>query len=60
MRKQRLDRIQQIVDERVVFIPVMGSIFINGVGRRPEVHGLGALGACPYSAPDEDLKLKKR
>jgi peptide/nickel transport system substrate-binding protein len=60
VRKQLLDRIQQIVDERVVFIPVMGSIFINGVGSRPEVHGLGRLTAYPYSAPYEDLKLKKK
>jgi peptide/nickel transport system substrate-binding protein len=60
VRKQLLDRIQQIVDERVVFIPVMGSIFINGVGSRPAVHGLGALGAYPYSAPYEDLTLKTK
>jgi len=60
VRKQLLDRAQQIIDERVVFIPVMGSIFINGVGSRPEVHGLGLLSYYPYSAPYEDLKLKKK
>jgi peptide/nickel transport system substrate-binding protein len=60
VRKQLLDRIQQIIDERVVFIPVMGSVFINGVGSRPEVHGLGLLSYYPYSAPYEDLKLKKK
>jgi peptide/nickel transport system substrate-binding protein len=60
VRKQLLDRAQQILDERVVFIPVMGSIFINGVGSRPEVHGLGLLSYYPYSAPYEDLKLKKK
>jgi peptide/nickel transport system substrate-binding protein len=60
VRKQLLDRAQQIIDERVVFIPVMGSVFINGVGARPEVHGLGLLAAYPYSAPYEDLTLKKK
>jgi peptide/nickel transport system substrate-binding protein len=60
VRKQLLDRAQQIIDDRVVFIPVMGSIFINGVGSRPEVHGLGLLSYYPYSAPYEDLKLKKK
>ncbi|MET0484556.1 MAG: ABC transporter substrate-binding protein [Candidatus Rokuibacteriota bacterium] len=60
VRKQLLDRAQQLIDERVVFIPVMGSIFINGVGSRPEVHGLGLLSYYPYSAPYEDLKLKKK
>jgi len=60
VRKQLLDRIQQIVSERVVFIPVMGSVFINGVGTRAEVHGLGLLTAYPYSAPYEDLKVRKK
>jgi peptide/nickel transport system substrate-binding protein len=60
VRKQLLDRIQQLVSERVVFIPVMGSVFINGVGTRAEVHGLGLLTAYPYSAPYEDLKVRKK
>ena len=60
VRKQLLDRVKQIIDERVVFIPVMGSVFINGVGSRPEVHGLGLLVSYPYSAPYEDLKLEKK
>jgi peptide/nickel transport system substrate-binding protein len=60
VRKQLLDRIQQIVSERVVFIPVMGSVFINGVGTRAEVHGLGLLTAYPYSAPYEDLKVRTK
>jgi hypothetical protein len=59
-RKQLLDRIQQVVSGRVVFIPVMGSVFINGVGTRAEVHGLGLLTAYPYSAPYEDLKVRKK
>jgi hypothetical protein len=56
---QLRDRARQIIDERVVFIAVMGSIFIHGVGRRPRVHGLGLLTACPDSAPCEDLQLRK-
>ena len=60
VRKQLLDRAQQLIFERLVFIPVMGSIFINGVGSRPEVHGLGLLSYYPYSAPYEDLRLKKK
>jgi peptide/nickel transport system substrate-binding protein len=60
VRKQLLDRAQQLLYERMVFIPILGSVFINGVGSRPEVHGLGLLASYPYSAPYEDLKLKKR
>ena len=43
----------------MVFIPVMGSVFLNGVNTRAEVHGLGLLANYPYSAPYEDLKVKK-
>jgi len=38
----------------------MGSVFLNGVGSRAEVHGLGLIPNYPYSAPYEDLKLKKK
>ena len=60
VRKQLLDRAQQLIYERLVFIPVMGSVFLNGVGSRAEVHGLGLIPNYPYSAPYEDLKLKKK
>jgi len=60
VRKQLLDRAQQLLYDRMVFIPILGSVFINGVGSRPEVHGLGLLPTYPYSAPYEDLKLKKK
>ena len=59
-RKQLLERAQQLIYDRMVFIPVMGSVFLNGVGSRAEVHGLGLLTSYPYSAPYEDLKLRKK
>jgi peptide/nickel transport system substrate-binding protein len=59
VRKQIVDKIQQIIHERVVFVPVIEPAFLNGVGRRAEVHGLGAIANHPYSAPYEDLKIKK-
>jgi peptide/nickel transport system substrate-binding protein len=33
--------------------------FLNGVGLRVEEAGLGLIALHPYSAPYEDLKLKK-
>jgi peptide/nickel transport system substrate-binding protein len=60
VRKQLLDRAQQVMHDKVVFIPVMGSVFLNGVNTRAEVHGLGLLANYPYSAPYEDLKLRKK
>ena len=60
VRKQLLDRAQQLIYARLVFIPLMGSVFLNGVGSRAEVHGLGLIPNYPYSAPYEDLQLKKK
>ena len=34
------------------------TAFLNGVGARPAVHGLGLIANHAYSAPYEDLKLK--
>jgi hypothetical protein len=33
VRKQLLDRAQQLSYQRMVFLPVMGSVFINGGGQ---------------------------
>jgi len=39
--------------------PIYPLGFISGVGPRVEEHGLGALKGYPYSAPYEDLRVKK-
>jgi len=46
--------------ERVMFIPVMETAFLDGVGPRAEVHGLKVIPGFAYSAPYEDLKLRKK
>jgi hypothetical protein len=43
-----------------MFAPVMEPAFLNGVGFRVAVSGLGAIGNFPYSAPYEDLAPKPR
>ena len=61
-RKKReafLHRIQQIAHEKVMFAPIWELGFLNGVGPRVEEAGLGLIEYQPYSAPYEDLKLKK-
>ena len=60
MRAQILQKIQQIVHDRVMFAPVMEPAFLNGVGSRVGNNGLGAIANFPYSAPYEDLTLKAR
>jgi peptide/nickel transport system substrate-binding protein len=58
VRAQILNKIQQIIHERVMFVPVMEPAFLNGVGGRVGNHGLGAIANFPYSGPYEDLTLK--
>ncbi len=60
VRQQILHKIQQVIHERVMFAPVIEPAFLNGVGPRLEVHGLNLISWHAYSAPYEDLKLKKR
>ncbi len=58
VRRQILDKIQQMIHERAMFAGVIEPAFLNGVGARPAVHGLGLIANHAYSAPYEDLKLK--
>ena len=58
VRRRLFDKIQQIMHERVMSAGVIEPAFLNGVGARPAVHGLGLIKNQAYSAPYEDLKLK--
>ena len=60
VRQQLLFKIQQMIHERVMFGPVIEPAFLNGVGPRPAVSGLGLIKNHAYSAPYEDLKVKPR
>jgi peptide/nickel transport system substrate-binding protein len=60
VRQQILHKIQQLIHEKVMFGPVIEPAFLNGVGPRLEVHGLGLVANHAYSAPYEELRLKKR
>ena len=58
-REELLHQIQRILHERVVFAPIWENGFIRGVGSRAEEPALTLIPAFPYSAPFEDLRLKK-
>jgi len=60
VRAQILNKVQQIIHERVMFAPVMEPAFLNGVGGRVGHHALGSIANFPYSAPYEDLALKAK
>jgi peptide/nickel transport system substrate-binding protein len=57
-REATLHRIQQLMHERVMFLPLLEPALLNGVGPRVAEPGLGLISTYLYSAPYEDLKLK--
>ena len=59
-REALLHRIQQLMHERVMFAPVMEPAFLNGYGPRVAESGLGLISVHAYSAPYEDLRLRKK
>jgi peptide/nickel transport system substrate-binding protein len=59
-REALLHKIQQLMHEKVMTIPVWELAFINGHGPRVEESGLGLIPGHAYSAPYEDVKLKAK
>ena len=58
-REATLQRIQQLMHEKAMHAPLMEPAFLNGYGPRVAESGLGLIGNHAYSAPYEDVKLKK-
>ncbi len=58
-REALLHQIQRLFHERVTAAPLWELGFLNAVGPRVEESGLGLISYHPYSAPYEDLKLRK-
>ena len=59
-REALLHRIQQLMHEKVMSIPLWELAFINGQGSRVQESGLGLIPGHAYSAPYEDVKLKPK
>jgi peptide/nickel transport system substrate-binding protein len=58
-REALLHQIQRLAHERVMEAPLWELGFLNAIGPRVEESGLGLIAYHPYSAPYEDLKLRK-
>ena len=58
-REALLHKIQQLVYEKAMVIPIWELGFINGHGPRVQESGLGLIPGHAYSAPYEDVRLKK-
>ena len=59
-REEMLHQIQRILHDRVVFAPIWENGFIRGVGPRVEEPALTLIPSFPYSAPYEDVRLKRK
>ena len=59
-REALLHKIQQLMHEKVMHIPIWELAFINGHGPRIQESGLGLIPGHAYSAPYEDVKLKTK
>ena len=58
-REETLHQIQKMLADRVVWAPIWENGFIRAYGPRVEEAGLTLIQSFPYSAPLEDLKLKR-
>ncbi len=58
-REALLHQIQRIVHERVMYAPVYELGPMAGIGPRVDQAGVGLILGYPYSAPYEDVRLKK-
>ncbi len=57
-REAIVHRIQQLVYEKAMVLPIWQLALLQGVGPRVAESGLGLIHDYPWSAPYEDLKLK--
>ena len=52
-----LDKMQQILSERMVYAPIWQLGFLNGVGRRVGESGFGLITDFAYTGPFEDITI---
>ena len=58
-REAILQKMQQLLHEKAVYAPIWELAFLNGVGPRVEESGLALISGHAYSAPYEDIRIKK-
>src|SRR3989475_10448252 len=58
-RETLIHQIQQILHDRVTHVPIYELAFTWGIGPRLEEPGISLIRGYAYSAPYEDLKLKR-
>jgi peptide/nickel transport system substrate-binding protein len=59
-REAILHQIQQLVHDRVRFAPIWEYIWPSGIGPRVEEPALMLINPYPWSAPLEEVRLKRK
>jgi len=59
-REVLLHRIQQLIYDKVMVVPIWQLALLQGVGPRVAEPGFGLIADYPWSAPYEDLRLKAK
>ncbi len=59
-REAVLHRVQQLIHEKVMFLPIWQLVVLNAQGSRVAESGLGLIADYPWSSPYEDVKVKAR
>jgi peptide/nickel transport system substrate-binding protein len=59
-REETLHRMQQLLHDKAVYAPIWELAFLNGVGPRVAESALGLIPGHAYSAPYEDVQIKKK
>lgn len=59
-RGRVLEQAQRLLHERAIFAPIIEYAYLVSVGPRVEFDALNAIPANPYTAPYEDLRIRKR
>jgi peptide/nickel transport system substrate-binding protein len=57
-REAIVQRIQQLIHDKVMYLPIWQLSLMTGYGPRVAEPGLGLIADYPWSAPYEDVKLK--
>jgi peptide/nickel transport system substrate-binding protein len=59
-REALLHRVQQLIHDKVMFLPIWQLSVLTGYGPRVAEPGLGLIEGYPWSAPYEEVRLKAR
>ena len=57
-REATLQRIQQLIHEKAMYLPILELALLQAYGSRVAQSGLGLIADYPWSAPYEELRLK--